>query len=61
MAANFFGDRWTFLQVNGYMWVLAGLLFVGADLFFLWIWRFRKKLRRTPAAAPAPPAGAAAR
>jgi O-antigen ligase len=25
-AANFFGDRWTFLQVNGYMWVLAGLV-----------------------------------
>jgi O-antigen ligase len=25
-VANFFGDRWTFLQVNGYMWVLAGLL-----------------------------------
>jgi O-antigen ligase len=26
VAANFFGDRWTFLQVNGYMWVLAGLV-----------------------------------
>jgi len=25
-AANFFGDRWTFLQVNGFMWVIAGLL-----------------------------------
>jgi putative inorganic carbon (hco3(-)) transporter len=24
--ANCFGDRWTFLQVNGYMWVLAGLV-----------------------------------
>jgi putative inorganic carbon (hco3(-)) transporter len=24
-VANMFGDRWTFLQVNGYMWVLAGL------------------------------------
>ena len=23
---NFFGDRWTFLQVNGYMWVLGGLV-----------------------------------
>jgi len=37
------------------------LLFVGADLFFLWIWRFRRKLRRTPAVAPTPQAGAAAR
>ena len=27
-VANFFGDRWTgaFLQINGYMWVLAGLV-----------------------------------
>lgn len=25
-AANFFGDRWTYLQVNGYMWVLGGLV-----------------------------------
>ena len=25
LAANFFGDRWSFLQVNGYLWVLAGL------------------------------------
>lgn len=26
LAANCFGDRWTFLQINGYMWVLAGLV-----------------------------------
>jgi O-antigen ligase len=25
-TANFFGDRWSFLQVNGYMWVIAGLV-----------------------------------
>jgi putative inorganic carbon (hco3(-)) transporter len=25
MVANFFGDRWTFLQVNGYLWVLGGM------------------------------------
>jgi O-antigen ligase len=25
-VVNFFGDRWTFLQVNGYMWVLGGLV-----------------------------------
>ena len=25
IVANLFGDRWSFLQVNGYMWVLAGL------------------------------------
>jgi putative inorganic carbon (hco3(-)) transporter len=25
VAANIFGDRWTFLQVNGYMWVLAAM------------------------------------
>lgn len=24
-AANVFGDRWTFLQVNGFMWILAGM------------------------------------
>jgi putative inorganic carbon (HCO3(-)) transporter len=26
IVANAFGDRWTFLQVNGYMWVLGGLV-----------------------------------
>lgn len=26
MAVNFFGDRWTFLQVNGLVWVLLGLV-----------------------------------
>jgi len=26
VVANFFGDRWTFLQVNGFMWVLGGLV-----------------------------------
>jgi hypothetical protein len=26
MAANFFGDRWTYLQVNGYLWVVCGLV-----------------------------------
>jgi putative inorganic carbon (HCO3(-)) transporter len=26
LVANFFGDRWTYLQVNGFMWVLAGLV-----------------------------------
>jgi len=25
-VANFFGDRWTYIQVNGYMWVLGGLV-----------------------------------
>jgi putative inorganic carbon (HCO3(-)) transporter len=25
VVANLFGDRWTFLQVNGYMWVIAGM------------------------------------
>jgi putative inorganic carbon (HCO3(-)) transporter len=25
-VANSFGDRWTFFQVSGYMWVLAGLV-----------------------------------
>jgi putative inorganic carbon (hco3(-)) transporter len=25
LVANLFGDRWSFLQVNGYMWVIAGL------------------------------------
>jgi putative inorganic carbon (hco3(-)) transporter len=26
VAANCFGDRWTYVQVNGYMWVLAGMV-----------------------------------
>jgi hypothetical protein len=26
LAANFFGDRWTYLQISGYMWVLGGLV-----------------------------------
>lgn len=26
VVANFFGDRWTYLQVNGYMWVISGLV-----------------------------------
>jgi putative inorganic carbon (hco3(-)) transporter len=26
VVANLFGDRWNYLQVNGYMWVLAGLV-----------------------------------
>jgi putative inorganic carbon (hco3(-)) transporter len=30
--ANCFGDRWTFLQVNGYMWVLGGLVARGLML-----------------------------
>lgn len=25
IVVNLFGDRWTFLQVNGYMWLIAGL------------------------------------
>ncbi|HNY40840.1 MAG TPA: O-antigen ligase family protein [Bryobacteraceae bacterium] len=25
-VANMFGDRWSFLQVNGYMWLLTGLV-----------------------------------
>ena len=31
MVANFFGDRWMFLQVCGYMWVIAGLV-AGANI-----------------------------
>jgi putative inorganic carbon (HCO3(-)) transporter len=26
VVASLFGDRWSFLQVNGYMWVIAGLV-----------------------------------
>jgi putative inorganic carbon (hco3(-)) transporter len=26
VTANLFGDRWTYLQVNGYMWIIAGLV-----------------------------------
>lgn len=32
IVANAFGDRWTFLQVAGYMWVLAGLVSRALDL-----------------------------
>jgi hypothetical protein len=31
-AANMFGDRWTYLQVNGYLWILAGLVARGLTL-----------------------------
>ncbi len=24
MVANLFGDRWTYLQVNGFLWILLG-------------------------------------
>jgi simple sugar transport system permease protein len=34
------------------------LLFIGADLFFLWIWKWRRKLVRKPAPAPQPQTGA---
>ena len=30
------------------------LLFVGADLLFLYLWQIRKKMRRAAAAAPQP-------
>lgn len=26
LVANFFGDRWTYMQVGGYMWVIAGFV-----------------------------------
>jgi O-antigen ligase len=26
VVANCFGDRWSFLQVNGYMWIIAGMV-----------------------------------
>jgi hypothetical protein len=26
LVANFFGDRWTYLQVNGYLWTFLGLI-----------------------------------
>jgi hypothetical protein len=26
VTVNFFGDRWTYLQVDGYMWLLGGLV-----------------------------------
>jgi hypothetical protein len=28
---NLFGDRWTFLQVNGFFWVLLGLTARGLE------------------------------
>jgi putative inorganic carbon (HCO3(-)) transporter len=31
-VANFFGDRWTFLQVDGYLWVLLGCVMRALDL-----------------------------
>jgi len=31
-VANLFGDRWTYLQVNGYLWVLAGCVCRGLVL-----------------------------
>jgi O-antigen ligase len=42
-VANGFGDRWTFFQVNGFMWVLAGLVTRGTQL------------EQEPVASPAKP------
>jgi general nucleoside transport system permease protein len=36
------------------------LLFVGADILFLWLWGLRRKLGREPGAAPAPAGGTSA-
>ncbi|MGB9511955.1 MAG: O-antigen ligase family protein, partial [Candidatus Acidiferrum sp.] len=46
LVANLFGDRWTYLQVNGFMWVLAGL--VSRSLLF------EEEAARTKDQAPAP-------
>ncbi|HTT20942.1 MAG TPA: O-antigen ligase family protein [Candidatus Sulfotelmatobacter sp.] len=32
VVANLFGDRWSFLQVNGYMWVIAGLVWRASEI-----------------------------
>lgn len=32
LVVNFFGDRWMYLQVNGYLWTLLGLVARGAIL-----------------------------
>ncbi|HXJ89048.1 MAG TPA: O-antigen ligase family protein [Candidatus Binatia bacterium] len=32
ITANLFGDRWTYLQVNGYMWVIAGLVYSAHEI-----------------------------
>ena len=32
IVVNFFGDRWTYLQVNGFLWVLLGLVARGLHL-----------------------------
>jgi O-antigen ligase len=32
IVANLFGDRWSFLQVNGYMWVIMGLVYRANEL-----------------------------
>jgi putative inorganic carbon (HCO3(-)) transporter len=31
-VCNLFGDRWTYLQINGYMWTLAGFVARAAEL-----------------------------
>jgi len=33
IVVNFFGDRWTYLQVNGFFWVLLGLVARGLFIF----------------------------
>jgi O-antigen ligase len=32
VVVNFFGDRWTYLQVNGFLWVLLGFMARGLSL-----------------------------
>ena len=31
-VANLFGDRWTYMQISGYLWVLAGLVCTGLEI-----------------------------
>ena len=32
LVANFFGDRWTYMQVDGFIWVLLGCVIRGSEL-----------------------------
>jgi hypothetical protein len=32
LVANFFGDRWTYMQVDGFIWVVLGCVIRGSEL-----------------------------
>jgi O-antigen ligase len=52
VAVNFFGDRWSYLQVDGFMWILLGLV-----VRALWLTEEERVLAKQPATLDPAPMG----